>query len=157
MDMEIEYCKGDATRPEGKENMLITHICNDMGGWGAGFVLALSKRWRFPEEDYLQWFASGEDFSLGKVRIVQVENDMWVANMIGQHDIIPNGEGFPPIRYDAVRICLQKVAVFAEQHNCSVHMPRMGSGLAGGKWELIAEIVSEELIDKGIPVTVYDL
>jgi hypothetical protein len=28
---------------------LICHICNDLGGWGKGFVLALSRRWEGPE------------------------------------------------------------------------------------------------------------
>jgi len=37
-----------------------------------------------------------------------------------------------------------------------VHMPRIGCGLAGGKWEKIEPIILSELIDKGINVFVYD-
>jgi hypothetical protein len=36
-------------------------------------------------------------------------------------------------------------------------MPRIGCGLAGGKWEDIGPIVEEELDNQGIDVTVYDL
>jgi hypothetical protein len=32
-------------------------------------------------------------------------------------------------------------------------MPRIGSGLAGGKWEVIEKIVEEAL--EGLPVVVY--
>ena len=44
--MEILYIKGDATAPIGSGVKVITHICNDIGGWGKGFVLALSKKWK---------------------------------------------------------------------------------------------------------------
>ena len=55
--MEILYIKGDATAPIGSGVKVITHICNDIGGWGKGFVLALSKKWKMPEEAYRQWYS----------------------------------------------------------------------------------------------------
>ena len=42
-------------------------------------------------------------------------------------------------------------------YNASIHMPRMGARLAGGQWELIAEIIESELCNYGLQVTVYDL
>lgn len=77
--------------------------------------------------------------------------------MIGQHGIYKDSKGLPPIRYDAVRQCLKEVALFTIAHKASVHMPRIGCGLAGGKWELMEQIIKEELITKEIAVTVYDL
>ena len=59
--MEILYIKGDATAPIGSGVKVITHICNDIGGWGKGFVLALSKKWKMPEEAYRQWYKSQEE------------------------------------------------------------------------------------------------
>jgi O-acetyl-ADP-ribose deacetylase (regulator of RNase III) len=47
----INYIKGDATAPISKGEKIICHICNDIGGWGKGFVLAISKRWKEPEEE----------------------------------------------------------------------------------------------------------
>ena len=153
----ILYIKGDATAPIGSGVKVITHICNDIGGWGKGFVLALSKKWKMPEEAYRQWYKSQEEFTLGAVQFVNVENELYVANMIGQQGIYKNTNGLPPIRYEAVRQCLKKVALFAMEQKASIHMPRIGCGLAGGKWELIEQIIKEELIDKEIAVTVYDL
>jgi O-acetyl-ADP-ribose deacetylase (regulator of RNase III) len=46
---EISYLQGDATSPQAKGNKIIAHICNDLGRWGKGFVLAISKRWPEPE------------------------------------------------------------------------------------------------------------
>src|ERR1044072_1671109 len=48
----ISYLKGDATSPQAKGVKLICHICNDLGGWGKGFALAISRRWDEPEEKY---------------------------------------------------------------------------------------------------------
>ncbi|HEX9048256.1 MAG TPA: Appr-1-p processing protein, partial [Verrucomicrobiae bacterium] len=134
------------------------HVCNDVGGWGRGFVLAISKRWREPELRYRAWHRGEETqpFALGEVQCVHVSQDIWVANLIGQRDIRTMG-GVPPIRYEAVREGLKKVAAEAKRMGASVHMPRIGCGLAGGKWEEVERIVAEQLDANGIAVNVYDL
>ncbi|MBX7227034.1 MAG: hypothetical protein K1X55_13455, partial [Chitinophagales bacterium] len=85
--MDIQYIKGDATQPIGDGNKIIVHICNDMGGWGKGFVLAISNRWKEPEQSYRNWFKHQQDFQLGSVQFIQVEDTVWIANLIGQHKI----------------------------------------------------------------------
>jgi O-acetyl-ADP-ribose deacetylase (regulator of RNase III) len=149
----ITYLKGDATCPQAKGVKLICHICNDIGKWGKGFVLAVSKRWGEPEAEYHAWYAAG--FKLGEVQFVQVEDYIWVANMIGQKGIKTGSSG-PPIRYDAVAACLEKVAAKAVELGASVHMPRIGCGLAGGEWAKIEPLVEEHLCGRGVAATVYD-
>ena len=151
------YFAGDATRPVGEGVKIIAHVCNDVGAWGAGFVLALSKRWPEPEHDYRAWFSQREtnDFALGVARLVLVEPGVFVANVVGQHGLRRSGAK-PPIRYDAVRAGLASVRESAINMNASVHMPRIGCGLAGGRWETIEPIVIEELETYGVDVTVYD-
>jgi len=155
----IQYVVGDATWPEGEGNKIIAHICSDEGGWGRGFVMAISEQWPEPEEAYRQWFRGrGEnDFALGAVQTVQVEDDVWVANIIGQHGTRPGAGGEPPIRYEVVEEALGKVAVEAKRRSASVHMPRIGCGLAGGRWDVIEAIVERTLFKQGIEVFVYDL
>lgn len=154
---KIQFTNGDATQPIGNGAKIIVHICNDIGGWGAGFVLAISKRWKEPEAAYRRWHAgqSNPPFELGQVQFVPVEPQLWVANMIGQRGIRRSG-GKPPIRYEAVQSGLEKVAQFAQEHSASVHMPRIGCGLAGGKWEEIETLIESTLVANGISVTVYD-
>ncbi|XXU05921.1 hypothetical protein WMF40_38440 [Sorangium sp. So ce854] len=48
----IDYRTGDATEPAGAGPRIICHVCNDIGGWGRGFVVALSKKWPEPEARY---------------------------------------------------------------------------------------------------------
>lgn len=153
----IAYLQGDATSPQTKGAKIIAHICNDLGGWGKGFVLAISKRWPEPEKAYRQWHHErvSNDFALGAIQTVQVEPDIWVVNMIAQHGIKTDGKGLP-IRYDAVQSCLEKLAENAKELEASVHMPRIGCGLAGGKWELIEPIIQHTLIARNIPTYVYD-
>ncbi len=154
--MPIHYLTGDATQPIGEGVKIIVHICNDIGGWGAGFVLALSKHWRQPEEEYRNWYKSGKDFVLGEVLFVQVGPELFVANLIGQQGIRHGNDGTPPIRYEAIAEGLKKVTAFANANTASVHMPRIGCGLAGGKWEQVEPIILDTLIAAGVEVTVYD-
>jgi O-acetyl-ADP-ribose deacetylase (regulator of RNase III) len=152
----IQYLKGDATNPQAEGNKIIVHICNDIGGWGKGFVMAVSRRWKKPESEYREWFQSGENFNLGEIQMVQVEGDIWVCNMIGQHKTISNSKGTPPIRYESVEKCLKKVSIEALKINASIHMPRIGCGLAGGKWEEIESIITKTLLKDDVEVYVYD-
>src|SRR5262245_7130756 len=154
---QITYLKGDATCPQAKGPKLICHVCNDLGRWGKGFVLALSRRWKEPEEHYRAWYAQRQanDFGLGAVQLVQVEPSVWVANMVAQRGV-KRGSSGPPIRYEAVAECLRKVAVEAAQRGASVHMPRIGCGLAGGEWSRIEPLIEEHLCGQGLSVTVYD-
>lgn len=154
----IVYVSGDATRPIGDDPQIIVHICNDIGAWGRGFVVALSQRWSAPEDEYLRWHREREhnDFGLGAVQFVTVEPGLSVANLIGQRGILPTPEG-PPVRYDAIDAGLRAVANHAQQQVASVHMPRIGCGLAGGAWAQIEPIIERTLVTRGVPVTVYDL
>lgn len=154
--MEINYIKGDATNPTTEGNKIIVHVCNDIGGWGKGFVMAISKRWKQPENQYREWFKAKDNFSLGQVQFVQVEKELGVANLIGQHKIIKDENGNAPIRYDAILQGLEKVEQFANEKKATVHMPRIGCGLAGGTWDKIEPLINSSLTTKNIQVTVYD-
>ena len=153
----IKYVKGDATAPQTSGKNIIVHICNNLGGWGKGFVLAISKRWSEPEQAYREWYKYREenDFALGLTQLVQVEDDLYVGNMIAQQGL-KRVDNIPPIRYEAVRTCLSAIAIEAKKLDASVHMPRIGCGLAGGKWEEIEPILLETLSSHNIEVYVYD-
>ena len=156
--LTITYQIGDATQPIGDHPKIIVHVCNDAGGWGKGFVLAVSRRWREPERRYRAWYRGEESqpFALGQVQFVHVEHTIWVANLIGQHGMSLR-DGLPPVRYEAIQAGLRVVAAKAKELGASVHMPRIGSGLAGGNWEEVERIVQQELVTAGVAATVYDL
>ena len=154
----INYVIGDATNPVNPGKQVIVHCCNDAGYWNAGFVRALSARYHQPERDYRRWAQTNAPipFALGQVQFVKVRTGLCVANLIGQHGI--RSKSNPrPIRYDALRHGLIRVRHLAMAHEASIHMPRLGAGLAGGNWNVIKQIIAEELCDFDLNVTVYDL
>ncbi|MFD8423050.1 macro domain-containing protein [Streptomyces sp. NPDC059466] len=154
---EIGYVRGDATVPSVKGVRLIAHVCNDIGGWGRGFVLALSRRRPEPESAYRAWHRdrAHNDFGLGAAQFVQVEPYVWVANLIGQRGIRTGGKGVP-VRYEAIDTALGRPADQAVALDASVHMPRIGCGLAGGTWSRVEPLVAQRLARRGIAVTLYD-
>lgn len=152
----IRYVVGDATAPIAKP-AIIAHVVNDVGGWGAGFVLAVSRRWRGPEAAYREW-AAGGGLVLGKVQLVPVETtghliDVGVANMCAQH-AFGDADG-PPIRYDALAECFEQLRELAHRYDASIHMPRVGCGLAGGSWDRVEPLIKQQLQYQD--VYVYDL
>jgi O-acetyl-ADP-ribose deacetylase (regulator of RNase III) len=164
----ITYITGDATQPLGRGNKIVAHVCNDIGAWGRGFVLSLSRQWPTAEKSYRDWSASklSDDFppfTLGNTVFVPVERTsdsdpaqttIWVANMVAQHGISTGKDGMSTIRYDALEDCLQDVRMMAHDQDASVHMPRIGCGLGGGVWSEVEPIIERKLYD--IEVYVYD-
>jgi O-acetyl-ADP-ribose deacetylase (regulator of RNase III) len=141
---------GSVLYPENDGLKFIIHICNTTGKWGGGFTKSLNQRWLKPKNEYL---ALTSRF-LGDIQIIHVEPEICVINMIAQVSHWKNG---PPIRYSALEQTLSKVSRLAADMEASVHMPRIGTGLAGGNWEVILPIVMKYLVSKGIEVHVYDL
>jgi len=163
---KMTITKGDATCPQGRGTKIITHIVNDSGKWGKGFVMALSNRWPETRKVYLEWYKSKKKFKLGEI-CVQLINAIpvqyVVVHMVAQRGVIGNSNPVP-LRYDALEKCLKSVADWVDTYSkqtgwlqpFSVHMPKIGCGLAGGKWEKVEPIIQAQLCDRGIPVTVYE-
>jgi O-acetyl-ADP-ribose deacetylase (regulator of RNase III) len=145
----ITYITGDATRPAASVGpRCIVHVCNDVGAWGAGFVLAVSARWAAPEAVY----RAEERRTLGSVQLIAVETKLYVANLIAQNGT-PRG-GQRALDYAALGRCLQTLAELTGPE-WSFHMPRIGCGIAGGRWDQVEPIIAVALRDS--PVIVYDL
>jgi O-acetyl-ADP-ribose deacetylase (regulator of RNase III) len=151
----ITYRIGDATAPFGppEERKIIVHVCNDYGGWGRGFVLALSSRWHDPERAY----RSVKHLKLGTIQIVPVSFRICVVNMIAQHG--NSTPTVPAIQYDALKQCLQNVHSGMQLYQLldqSIHMPRIGCGLGGGEWEKVEQIINE-VFPPETNINVYDM
>ncbi len=161
----LHYLEGDATYPQGSGNKMIVHICNDKGGWGRGFVRSLSKRWYLPEREYREWHRAHHrnqlkhtvpPFELNQVQFVRVEPDICVANMIAQAGYRKHAS-VPPIRYRALEKCLVTLDFYMRDWGGSIHMPRIGCGLAGGTWDRVEPLILRHLVERGHFVSVYDL
>jgi O-acetyl-ADP-ribose deacetylase (regulator of RNase III) len=148
---------GDATEPRGGGARIIAHVVNDRTPrWGGGFALEVRKKWRFVQDDFIQWVElKKENLALGNIHLTPISENLSIIHMIAQHGYGPSAK--PRIRYTALRECLSKLATIAANQGASVHMPRIGAGQAGGNWGLIRNLIDEELTLGGIRVAVYDL
>jgi len=146
----IRYVTGDAATPIAKGTKIIAHVTNDTGGWGRGFVAAISRKWKAPEWEYR---THPEQRILGTNQYVQVEKDIWVANMCAQHGYSSRSK--PALNYPALERCLELLAAQAEYLKASIHCPRIGCGLGGGDWERVYSLMSIHL--RKTQVTVYEL
>lgn len=162
----INYITGDATEPIEKPAVIL-HIVNDVGAWGKGFVLPLGEKYPAARQAYFQ-----NRLSLGENQFVTVTEDrsVVVVNMCAQAGV-GRWHGVPPIRYVSLMNCLNEVRDklgqvydsnadryrngYSGLRGFSIHMPRIGCGLAGGSWDVVGPIVQEILGD--FEVYVYDL
>jgi hypothetical protein len=92
---------------------------------------------------------------LGDVFFTEVEPEMVVCQMVCQHGYGPSDRA--RLRYAELKECLKALRDKAISDKASVHMPRIGSGEAGGSWNLISALIDEVLCAAGVSVTVYDL
>jgi hypothetical protein len=105
--MPINYVTGDATAPLGPGPKVVIHVVNNAGGWGKGFVLALSRRWSTPEHAYRRWAAGPRTaFVMGMIQPVPVTHDITVLNLLAQ-DGFPSPTNPVPLDYDALRVWLE--------------------------------------------------
>lgn len=154
---EITYLKGDATQPRGSGNRIIAHIVNDKAStWGAGFARAVRTKFPAVQDDFTHWATVHKHlFKLGNAHLSKMTDSLFVFSMICQHGY---GEAAKPrVRYNALQSCLHELANIAREQDATVHMPRIGCGQAGGRWEIVSELIHDALCRYGIAVTVYDL
>ena len=150
----IEYKIGNALEPEEKNPKYLIHVCNNVGGFGSGFAYFVSKKWPFVQSAFFENFEQCKLSKLGDIQIIQIEPGFSIVNMIAQEGI-GWSKGRPPIRYEALKTCLIKVAEMAKKENACLIGPRFGSKRSGGSWVIIERLILDAC--KDVPVYIYDL
>ena len=63
----------------------------------------------------------------------------------------------PPIGYDAVGACLERLGGHVLRLDASVPLPGIGCGLVGGRWEQMGALVHGLPYGRGLRARVYEL
>jgi O-acetyl-ADP-ribose deacetylase (regulator of RNase III) len=158
----IEYRKGNAL--DVGNNSLIVHGCNCMGVMGSGIAREIKERFPHVYEAYRKTYESmqtnvGGPFCgliPGEIEIVQVQEDKeeyqhkFICNANTQPNFGPIGR---QVSYDALVKCFEYVkeyVIFAREEagvTLEVVFPKIGAGLGGGDWDIIAPIIDKTLGD----------
>ncbi len=160
--MNIAVIKGDVTNPIGDGKKIIVHCCNDVNSFGSGVAGCIARKWPDVKNKYHNWAASDQTtaFYLGQIQFVAADTDIVVCNLIGQRSIggeTIDGEFVPPVRYEALREGFLRVRAAIKKANrpVSLHLPMLGSALAGGDWVSIYELIRDVFDELDIECTIY--
>jgi len=152
-----------AIRKSARKTIVVPHVVNDKGAWGAGFVVPLGKKFPYVKESYLKWANSEtcDSFALGNIQEVHQlsgASDVIFVNMLAQTLVrseIDFSRGERPLFYNHLVSCMEKVAELALDHDAAIYCPKFGSGLAGGRWDFIQELIKDCWCRTGIDTTYF--
>lgn len=152
----IRILHGNILEPRNGGQKIICQLVNDKAvTWGGGVARKTASRFPGAEAQFRQQLVHlPRSERLGKVIFTRANDEITVASLIAQ-----KGYGsslFPRIRYAALKNCLDVVAQQAKEDGATVHMPRIGTGSAGGDWGTIEEMLDDIMVRSGLFVTVYD-
>lgn len=148
----LKHKKGDLIRAalDGEVNV-IAHQCNCFNNMGAGIAPQIKKA--FPKA----WYADnatlkGDKDKFGKLSYAQ-DGNVLVFNLYGQYSY---GRGVNT-SYTMLRKSLEQMSrmLWSKRNEVKIGLPKIGCGLGGGSWEIVSQIIQEEL--KEFDVTVYEL
>ena len=146
-------------RINSKENgatVIIPHVCNNIGVFNGGFAAAVAKEYPIVKENYS---VLGQKMKLGYTQFITVEKnpdyayEIIFANMIAQNKIktVKNSR---PLNYAALTYCMSYVRMYVKQYRkdnenlkVEIHCPKFGSGLAGGDWRFVSELIKDSWSD----------
>jgi len=128
--------------------VIIPHVCNNIGVFGSGFCSAVRNSYPVVASNYE---LLGTKIKLGYVQYVKVAEDpaykheLIFANMIAQNGVISKNNT-RPLNYEALVKCMANVRdtiVGLDKEKIEIHCPRFGSGLAGGNWGFIEQLIED--------------
>ena len=155
--LSITSVSGDVTQPRGSGPKLIAHVVNDQASRWARHSLAGQLAQAYPHAAFLfsTWVLDDPtNLRLGNVHLATMpDQDLTVASMVAQHGYGPSHE--MRLRYEALEACLRTVADHAARLGASVHLPRIGTGQAGGRWPVVRELIDRTMCRHHLLVTVY--
>ena len=136
--------------------VFIPHICNNIDLFGGGFAAQIAEYFPSVKADY---HLLGKNFlrsNLGYAQVLTVyeepkyKHKINIVNMIAQNGIrsLSNPR---PLNYYALTKSMGKVAMYINMNtgfldkneSIEIHAPKFGSGLAGGNWSFISDLIND--------------
>lgn len=153
----IKFVHGNVLQPKDDGPRIICQLVNDRATkWGGGVARKFARKYPEAEAEFSKAILELRPAErLGAVLFSRVDEDTQIASIVAQEGFGPSL--FPRIRYSGLVRGLEQVAQRAIEANASIHMPRLGTGAAGGEWDTIQELIESAMVRAGLKVTIYDL
>ncbi len=156
----LRFRSGDVTDVAAADGpVVIGHVTNDAArGWGPrGAAAAVGRRFPSAKAAYRQWAVHTGELQLGDVHLVETSESagVHVASLVVQRGYGPDSRD--RLSYTALAEALATLARHARRLGAEVRLPRLGTGQGGGRWDLIEAELDEQLVRRGVEVTVYTL
>ena len=145
---------------------IICHQVNCQKVMGSGIAKQIRDIFPLCYENYKKFVTrNGKEKCLGDVYFYRARDNTIIANMFSQFDYLPRGVRHTD--YDAFRSCCKHIKQFLDFDNFNsyslvqqvrVGFPyKIGCGLGGGDWEIIAKIIEEEFGSPKYTVEIWEL
>lgn len=125
----------------------IAHVCNCQGVMGSGIALQIKQKYPIAYKVY----SLKSKYTLGDVSNAEPMPGKFVFNMQAQDNY---GAGMRHLNYEALYVCLEKVAQSCfDLTFSSIGIPYlMGCDRAGGSWQIVETMVDKVFGQFGIEV-----
>lgn len=131
--MPIKYVTKDVTTVT---RGIVGQGCNCKGFMSAGVAFAIKRKWKKAYNDYnalCKNYAMNTKEMLGMTQIVQVTDDVLVANCFTQDNCGNDGKVYADI--DAVLESIENAFTYAKMYDLPIYLPKIGCGLGGLRFE----------------------
>lgn len=133
----------------------IVHGCNCQGVMGSGVALAIKNKYPIAYLEYKRFcnaYGTNPSDLLGRINSVKVSENLKVLNAFTQERYGRDGTLYAS--YQAIDEVFHKLSCNIAQE-VPIHMPKIGCGLGGAKWDTIYSMLKHSLANHN--VTVYEL
>lgn len=143
---------------------VLVHGCNCQGVMGSGVARQIRNRYPDAYGAYRKIYEEAGELELGSIMPITT-NGKIIINAMTQRYYGFTGQVY--VDYNAVRSCVQVLSKYLKGlgissenefqlnvfgMNSKIAMPRIGCGLANGRWKIIKPIIEEELQDYNVEV-----
>ncbi len=155
-DGPITYLRGDALEPASSGTRVVAFMTNDSTStWGGGIAKQVAIRYPDVQTAYRNLAKENPDtLKLGSVHLLKATDALYFAPIVAQRGY--GKSTTPRISYQALQEALKQLGPRAGELEATLHMPKIGSGAAGGKWDVVREMI-EEFLSGFASVFVYEL
>lgn len=141
-----------------EKKIALVHIVNDLGRWGKGFTAALDRHIPHLRKEYMDAALKDQRFKLNFV----IQHTPAEFNGVEFHPFSMVAQRGLPTRmrrkvvdYTAIEVCLLRLLHLIPEDITEIVMPKIGSGLGGGKWDTIYKIILDTFENTKFNVKIY--